>query len=125
MRPGSAGVPRATTMAARMPALLRYRDLTASPPGEFVSLCAREVCAFGRIDFDFFAFVNEGRHLHDKAGFGLGRLGDARRGGALQAGFDFRHGQNYGLGQLDADGFAIEELDLDLEIGREVLDGVS
>src|SRR4029077_13192715 len=103
----------------------RFRRRRRVSASNFVSLGAREVCAFGGIDFDFFAFVDEGRHLHDQAGFRFRRLRYAGRGGALQPGLDFRHGQNYGLGQFDADGFAIEKLHLDLEIGCEVLDGVS
>lgn len=39
-------------------------------------LGAAHVGAFGGVDADLFALVNEGRNLDDEAGFRLGGLGD-------------------------------------------------
>ncbi len=40
-------------------------------------LGAAHVGAFGGVDADLFALVDEGRHLDDEAGFSFGGLGDA------------------------------------------------
>jgi len=53
------------------------------------------------------------------------RLGHAGGGGALQARLNFHDSQDDGLRQFDAYGFAVEKFDLDLEVRRQVFDGVA
>ena len=52
-------------------------------------------------------------------------LGNGAGGGAAHAGLGLDDFHFDGLGQLDADGFAIEKFDGDLEIGDQVLDGIA
>jgi len=47
------------------------------------SLRAAEVSALAGVDANLFAFVDEGGHLDDEAGFGPGGLADAGGGGRL------------------------------------------
>ena len=86
---------------------------------------AGHVGAFGGVDADFFAFVDERRDLDDEAGFGGGGLGDGAGGGGLDAGLGLDDGHLDDGGELDADGLAVVEGDGDEQVGREVFDGVA
>jgi hypothetical protein len=97
----------------------------AAPCRSIRALRAAHVGAFGGVDADLFAFVDEGRDLDDEAGFHLGGLGDRAGGGGLEAGFGFDDGELDEGGQLDADRVAVVVADLDLHVGGEVLDRVA
>src|SRR5271165_3441961 len=58
--------------------------------------------AAGCADADFFAFINEGRHLHHQAGFHLRRFGDVGNAGALQSWLGFLDGHIDGGRKFDA-----------------------
>src|SRR5579863_383726 len=110
--------------------ILRLRENLASRRSRYAqddnsALRPRQIRALGRVHFDFLAFVDERRNLHYQAGFGSRGFGDAAGGRALQAGLGFDHGENHGLGKLDAYGLAVEKLDFDFEVGDEVLHGVA
>src|SRR6516164_8248890 len=72
-----------------------------------IRLGAAEVGAFAGVDADLLAFVDEGRHLDDEAGFRLGGLGDARRSRGLEAGLRLDDREFHKRGQLDADCVAV------------------
>jgi len=55
-------------------------------------LCSGQIRAFRGIDLNFLAFVDEGRHLHHESGLGLGGLGHAGCGSALQSGLGLDYG---------------------------------
>src|SRR5580704_11153094 len=95
-----------------------------SQPSAFI-LRPRQIDALSRVYLDFLAFVDEGGHLHDQAGFGLRSFGDAGCGCALQSRFSFNHLEYYGLRQLNAHGLAIEEFDLDFQILDQVINGAA
>ena len=88
-------------------------------------LRAAEVGAFAGVYADFFAFVDEGWDLNYEAGLHFGGLGDAGGGGGLEAGLGFDDGELDGGGQVDADCVSVVVADLDLEVGRELLDCVA
>src|ERR1700712_888211 len=88
-------------------------------------LCPGHVRAFGGVDANLFAFVDEGWDLDDEAGFRGSGLRDGAGGGGLDAwlGLDYRH---FDEGwKLDADGLAVVAGDFDQKVGREVVDGVA
>src|SRR3954464_11257903 len=73
------------------------------------------------VDPDLVAFVDEGRHVHDQAGFEGRRLHLRARRRALDAGHRVLHDQVDHWRQLDADRFDIVELDANRHLGNEIV----
>src|SRR5262245_36304067 len=83
-------------------------------------LRALHVRAFGGVDLDALALVDEGRDLHRDAGLHLGGLEGIGGGGVLDARLGVDHREHHGGRDLDADGAAVVEVYLDVGVGQEV-----
>src|SRR5882762_4327426 len=86
---------------------------------------AGEFLGFGR-DFDFFALFDEEGDFDFDAGFEFGGLGDGSAGGvAADAGLGVGDLERDLGGQLDADGVAVEFMDLEQRSFEEEVEGVA
>jgi hypothetical protein len=63
--------------------------------------------------------------LNDQARFELCRLGNVRNRGALETGFGFDDGEIDRSREFDSHGLAFVELDRDLEVRNQVVDGIT
>src|SRR5262245_859372 len=83
-------------------------------------LRALHVRAFGGVDLNALALVDEGRDLHGDAGLHLGGLEGVGGGGVLDAGLGIDHREHHRRRDFHADGAAVVEVDLDVGVGQEV-----
>ena len=89
------------------------------------ALGAAQVGAFTGVDANFFSFVDEGWNLDHEAGFGLGGFGDAGGCRRLQSRLGFDDFEVDGLRQFNSHRLAIEIAHVNLQVRREVFDGVA
>ncbi len=82
-------------------------------------LRSREIFVGFGIDCDDVALRNEMRHLDDESGLGGGGFQRIRYRRALHSRVRFHHLEIYRLGHRDVERGAVEELNLNLSIGRE------
>ena len=90
---------------------------------ELLLLDALDVAGFGSVDADSITFVDERRNVYDETGFKSSGLHDGAGGGFLERGFGLNDFEVHGIGEVDADGFFLEEFDFDDGVGDEVVDG--
>ena len=86
---------------------------------------ALDVAAFGGVDFDFVAVIDEGRDVDDEAGLERCGLHDGAGGGLLQSGLSAGDGEVDGVGKKNAHWLAFVKFDADGKIGDEVVSGVA
>src|SRR5260221_12938840 len=94
-------------------------------PSITMELSALLITAVAGADPNLLALVDKRRHLHHETGLHFGGFGDVRYGSALESGFSLDNHEIDARRQLDAHGFALVELHIDLELRDQVFHGVA
>src|SRR5262249_43449572 len=94
-----------------------------SPTGS--QLSPRQISTLSCIHADLLTFIDKRWHLHDESRFELCRLSHAACRSALQSRFRLNDSQLHRLWQFNTDRLVVVELNLDLQIRRQVLHGIA